>query len=177
MFKAASKFRTLSLALLGAALVSGCGSRTPLNLVPSGEGPDDDPSGDRDAAVGGDVARDGRVDLDAPRDRSDAADARDGADVRDALDATDVSDTSDAPCFAVSREGKGIPIDFVFLVDKSTSMNADAGMKSRWTAMAGALNTFVQSPSSAGLGAAVAFFPKSTPGGNGRDCPVLSTAT
>ena len=70
------------------------------------------------------------------------------------------------PCFAESREGKGIPIDFYFVVDKSNSMTADAGMQTRWSAMVNALNAFVRSPASAGLGAGLNFFPKSSNGTN-----------
>jgi hypothetical protein len=39
-------------------------------------------------------------------------------------------------------------------------------MQSRWRAMVNALNTFVSSPMSAGLGAGLNFFPKSAPGTN-----------
>jgi hypothetical protein len=130
----------------------------------SGGGPNDDPtnpdaSRDPDASADASVDRslDGRADSDVGRD----------TDVLDALDRADFPDSADVlPCFAESREGKGIPIDFYFVVDKSNSMSTDAGMQSRWSAMVNALNAFVRSPASAGLGAGVNFFPKSSNGTN-----------
>lgn len=170
--------RLLTLSVF-AALPVACGSRTPLNYVPfSDDGTDDDPDGSRDpdasrnpdaslSDVNADRSLDGVVDFDARRDGSDVRDATDAFDGADRSDRADVPDVPDLPpCFAESREGKGIPIDFYFLVDKSNSMGSDAGMQSRWTAMANALNTFVRSPMSAGLGAGVNFFPKSSTGNN-----------
>jgi len=163
-------------AMVIAAMPAACGSRTPLGYIPSfGDGTDEE---DPDASLDPDGSRRTDASTDRSIDGSNNADAsRDGADVRDALDAADRQDSADTPdipdvlpCFAESREGKGIPIDFYFVVDKSTSMNADAGMQTRWTAMVNALNTFVRSPSSAGLGAGVNLFPKSM--GNTTLCGV-----
>ncbi|HMI85984.1 MAG TPA: vWA domain-containing protein [Polyangiaceae bacterium] len=167
--------RLLTVSVL-AALPVACGSRTPLNYVPfSDDGTDDDPdaSRERDASlsdVNADRSLDGLAGLDARRDGSDVRDATDAFDSADSADRSDRADIADVPdlppCFAESREGKGIPIDFYFVVDKSNSMGADAGMQSRWSAMTNALNTFVRSPMSAGLGAGVNFFPKSSTGNN-----------
>jgi hypothetical protein len=160
----ASAIRFIVSLLVSAGLLA-CGSRTPLETVPtSGGGPNDDPtnpdaSRDPDASADASVDRslDGRADSDVGRD----------TDVLDALDRADFPDSADVlPCFAESREGKGIPIDFYFVVDKSNSMSTDAGMQSRWSAMVNALNAFVRSPASAGLGAGVNFFPKSSNGTN-----------
>lgn len=174
-----SSRRAAAIRLLGATVVAAmtvaCGSRTPLNYVPSFDDGTDDPN--PDASLDPDAATRSDANPDRSIDGSGDSDARrDGADVRDALDARDVADRADIadtpdipdlpPCFAESREGKGIPIDFYFVVDKSNSMAADAGMQSRWSAMANALNTFVRSPSSAGLGAGVGFFPRSSTGTN-----------
>jgi Mg-chelatase subunit ChlD len=151
---------------LTVSLLAACGSRTPLGYIPSvDDGTDDtDPDGSRDpdaatrSDASADRSQDGRVDLDARRDVRDASDAFDRADTPDVPDLP--------PCHAESREGKGIPIDFYFVVDKSSSMGTNAGTQTRWSAMANALNTFVRSPSSAGLGAGVNFFPKSSTGNN-----------
>ncbi len=161
--------RLLTVSVFAATCLA-CGSRTPLNYNPSvGDGTDDDTdpdaSRDRDAATRSDITIDRSVDgaasLDARSDVRDASDALDRADIADRPDLPELP-----PCHAESREGKGIPIDFYFVVDKSNSMGSDAGMQSRWSAMANALNTFVRSPSSAGLGAGVNFFPKSSTGNN-----------
>ena len=159
-----------------AAIPVACGSRTPLNYVPSfdDDETDDthpDASRDPDASTRSDTnadrSVDGRDDADAPRDGADVPDALDARDVADRADIPDIPDIPDLPpCHAESREGKGIPIDFYFVVDKSNSMGTDAGMQSRWSAMANALSTFVRSPSSAGLGAGVGFFPRSSNGTN-----------
>jgi hypothetical protein len=161
----ASAIRCLVTMLIAAAPLA-CGSRTPFDIVPTGNGSDPDPtdpdaSFDPDVSVRSDVSTDRRIDGDVNRDSADARDVADRADIPDIPDIRDVP-----PCFAESREGKGIPIDFYFVVDKSNSMTADAGMQSRWTAMVNALNTFVRSPASAGLGAGVNFFPKSSNGTN-----------
>jgi len=161
----ASAIRFLVMLLVSAGALA-CGSRTPLEIVPTkGGGSDDDPtnpdaSRDPDASVRSDANIDRSLD-----GRSDSDVNRDG-DVRDTLDRADIPDIPDVPCFAESREGKGIPVDFYFVVDKSNSMAADAGMQSRWSAMVNALNAFVRSPASAGLGAGVNFFPKSSNGTN-----------
>jgi Mg-chelatase subunit ChlD len=120
-------------------------------------------SRDADASARPDVLTDRSLDAPSDGDVRDSSDVADRADIADARDIPDIPDIPDLPkCHAESREGKGIPIDFYFLVDKSTSMGNDAGMQSRWTAMSSALNTFVRSPSSAGLGAGLNFFPKTT---------------
>lgn len=154
----------LLVALGFAAGALACGSRTPFNVIPSSTGDDDDDpsldaSRDRDASVRadafGDRSLDGRADGDASRDGDVNLDRADNADVPDL-----------PPCHAESRAGKGIPIDFYFVVDKSNSMANDAGMKSRWTAMSNALSAFVRAPESAGLGAGIGFFPRSSNGSN-----------
>jgi hypothetical protein len=161
----ASAIRFFVMLLVSAGALA-CGSRTPLEIVPTkGGGSDDDPtnpdaSRDPDASVRSDAnidrSLDGRADSDVNRD----------GDVSDTLDRADIPDIPDVPCFAESREGKGVPVDFYFVVDKSNSMATDAGMQSRWSAMVNALNAFVRSPASVGLGAGVNFFPKSSNGTN-----------
>jgi hypothetical protein len=77
-----------------------------------------------------------------------------------------------------------VPTDLFFMVDKSGSMNTiDPGSTvSRWTAVSLAMNQFLTSPSSAGLGAGIAFFPIAVadagPGGRaGTDCTAADYAT
>jgi hypothetical protein len=170
--------RLLAAMVIG-AMPTACGSRTPLGYIPFGDGIDEvDPDASRDPDASPDPDGATRTDASADRSLDGSSDGpRDGADVRDALDAADRRDNADfpdvpdaLPCFAESREGKGIPIDFYFVVDKSTSMNTNAGVQTRWSAMINALNTFVRSPASVGLGAGVGFFPRAT--GNTTLCNV-----
>jgi hypothetical protein len=73
-----------------------------------------------------------------------------------------------ANCFIGSQAVGEIPIDLYFMMDKSSSMNMfDRGQTvSRWTAVSQAMKTFVNSPKTAGLGAGIAFFPRSDSVGN-----------
>ncbi|HEY3593038.1 MAG TPA: hypothetical protein VGL13_04170, partial [Polyangiaceae bacterium] len=70
-------------------------------------------------------------------------------------------------CFRDSRLIGVIPIDLYFAIDRSQSMNViDPGSRvSRWAAVSAALNSLLQSPMSAGLGAGIEFFPRSDSGG------------
>src|SRR5687768_14920033 len=110
----ASVIRLLA-TMVVAMLFAACGSRTPLNYIPTfGDGIDDDDtdsdpdaSRDRDASTRTDTNTDRSVDA---RNENDVVEGgRDGADVRDALDAADrcdIADTPDIPdippCFAES---------------------------------------------------------------------------
>jgi len=116
-FAVASRYGSLALGL-SAALLTACGSRTPLDVDP----------------------RDGSV-----------------AVPPESLDSSMRSD-----CFTGSQLVGEIPIDLYFMMDKSTSMNMfDRGQPvSRWTAVAQAMKTFINSPKSVGLGAGIAFFPR-----------------
>ena len=155
VLKSTAAIRLLAVSV-AAALPLGCGSRTPLDWLPSNDDgtKEADPDASRDPDARSDASADRSLDEDARRDSSDA----DRADLADLADRPDIPELP--PCHAESRQGKGLPVDFYFVVDKSTSMGNDAGMQSRWLAMVNALNTFVISPSSAGLGAGVNFFPK-----------------
>jgi hypothetical protein len=74
-------------------------------------------------------------------------------------------------CLASSHQTHGVPTDLFFMVDKSGSMNTiDPGSTtSRWQSVLFAMNDFLSSPDSAGLGAGIAFFPISEEGG-APDC-------
>jgi hypothetical protein len=70
--------------------------------------------------------------------------------------------SSRSQCFTSSQLVGEIPIDLYFMMDKSSSMNMfDHGQTiSRWTAVSRAMKTFINSPKSVGLGAGIAFFPR-----------------
>jgi hypothetical protein len=84
------------------------------------------------------------------------------------------SDRDVAACLAGSRAIGQIPVDLYFTLDRSRSMDTvDRGaMKTRWQAVASALDTFINSPLSNGIGAGIAFFPRTTTGG----APLCGTA-
>jgi hypothetical protein len=62
-------------------------------------------------------------------------------------------------CAEEAHDGKMVPVDLLFLVDISGSMEESAGAQSKWVALRDALSTFVRDPKSAGLGAGLLFFP------------------
>jgi hypothetical protein len=62
-------------------------------------------------------------------------------------------------CAEEAHDGKLVPVDLLFLVDISGSMEESAGAQSKWVALRDALQTFVRDPKSAGLGAGLVFFP------------------
>jgi hypothetical protein len=70
-------------------------------------------------------------------------------------------------CFTGTRPVGEIFIDLYFTLDKSRSMGTflRGSSLTRWNAVAGAMNTFINSPLSAGLGAGITFFPRTSPGG------------
>jgi len=72
-------------------------------------------------------------------------------------------------CIKGTRPVHAIQIDLYFTLDKSRSMRTvDRGSTlSRWDAVSAALDTFINAPLSAGLGAGIAFFPRD--GANGGD--------
>jgi len=103
-----------------------------------------------------------------PTDASDTV-IRDGSDAaRDAADASDVADAPILECFTGSRAIGQIPIDLFFALDRSKSMDTvDRGATlTRWEAISAAMNTFINAPLSAGLGAGLTFFPRSMLGGS-----------
>lgn len=69
-------------------------------------------------------------------------------------------------CAAQTYDGKQRPLDMYIMMDESGSM---AG--SSWSAVTGAIKTFVQSPSTAGVGVGIQFFPPPSAQGN---CPPLA---
>jgi hypothetical protein len=102
-----------------------------------------------------------------PTDASETRDAVDaGPDVDDS--SIDVNDAQIPECFMGSRPVGQIPIDLYFALDRSKSMDSiDRGTTlTRWEAISAAMNSFINAPLSAGLGAGLMFFPRSTSGGS-----------
>jgi hypothetical protein len=82
-------------------------------------------------------------------------------------DRSDASDAENGRCIAGTRPVGPIPIDLYFTLDRSKSMDTiDRGATmTRWEAISAAMNTFINSPLSVGLGAGIAFFPRNAVGG------------
>jgi hypothetical protein len=76
------------------------------------------------------------------------------------------------PCITGTRPVREVHIDLSFMLDKSKSMNSPVAGSSqtRWQAVASALDSFLNSPLSAGLGAGISFFPRQD-GGRDRCLP------
>lgn len=68
-------------------------------------------------------------------------------------------------CTAVSHQAHGVPTDLYFLVDRSRSMDStpSGASVSKWEAVGQAMQQFLSSSDSAGLGAGLGFLPVSTP--------------
>jgi len=83
----------------------------------------------------------------------------------DALDGGEDSEID--RCLSDAREIGDITIDLFFTMDRSLSMRTvDRGSTTtRWEAVSQAMASFVNSSSSAGLGAGIEFFPRLTPDG------------
>jgi hypothetical protein len=71
-------------------------------------------------------------------------------------------------CITGTRAIHEVHIDLYFTLDKSKSMmRVDPGTTmSRWGAVSSALDTFINAPLSAGLGAGIGFFPRTGPNGD-----------
>jgi hypothetical protein len=62
-------------------------------------------------------------------------------------------------CAEESHAAQLVPLDLLFLVDTSGSMNGSAGASSKWQMARDALLAFIKDPGSAGLGVGLQFFP------------------
>jgi uncharacterized protein YegL len=60
----------------------------------------------------------------------------------------------DASCASTSSKAQGVPVELVFMFDRSGSMN----QQSKWTSCSQGLNAFFADPNSAGLSASLQFF-------------------
>lgn len=65
---------------------------------------------------------------------------------------TTTSDTT--PCVSTSAEAQRVPLDIIFLVDRSSSMQGD-----KWDGTTSALATFCNDPASTKIGVGLAYFP------------------
>jgi hypothetical protein len=61
-------------------------------------------------------------------------------------------------CTSTSAEAHRVPIDIVFLIDRSASMSG-----TKWMGTTSALTTFFNDPASAGIGAGIVYMPTDTP--------------
>jgi hypothetical protein len=73
------------------------------------------------------------------------------------LDAGDPDNmlTPDSACAAEPHKGELVPLDLYILLDRSSSMQDGA----KWSSTVSALQTFISSPQSKGLGVGIQFFP------------------
>jgi len=63
--------------------------------------------------------------------------------------------TGDAACGAVKSQAQKLPVDLVFGIDQSFSMD----FQDKWSSLSAALESFVADPASAGLDMGIQFFP------------------
>jgi Mg-chelatase subunit ChlD len=66
----------------------------------------------------------------------------------------------DKACAGELHEGKLVPVDLLFLLDTSGSMEERAGEKSKWRSVRDAIEAFMRDPQSAGLGVGLKTFPE-----------------
>ena len=71
----------------------------------------------------------------------------------------------DAACAATSQQAHQVPLDLYVMLDSSGSMLTPVSATSdKWTAVRGALTSFLQDQKSAGLGVGLQYFPLLQPG-------------
>jgi hypothetical protein len=71
----------------------------------------------------------------------------------------------DAACAAQSQTAEKLPLDMYVMLDSSGSMTETTSSgQTKWDAISLALTTFVNDPSSAGIGVGLQYFPLTTPG-------------
>jgi hypothetical protein len=80
-------------------------------------------------------------------------------------------------CASSTYEGESMPLDIFIMFDQSGSMNEKANSGTKWDAVKGALQTFVNDPASAGIGVGIQYFPLGIPTTpctmNGPDCQCI----
>jgi hypothetical protein len=132
--------RTVSLVSLVALLAAACGSSSPIkSIYADGGGGDDGALGKGDGAGGhrGDGSGGTRKDTGT------------------ILTGGDSSTTTDASCGTVKQKAQPLPVEILFGIDTSFSMD----FESKWTNLSAALTSFVNDPASAGLDLGIQFFP------------------
>jgi hypothetical protein len=70
-----------------------------------------------------------------------------------------MGDPNGPKCAEDVHDGKILPLDLLFLVDISGSMDETAAMRSKWVAVRDALQAFLRDSGSAGMGAGLQVFP------------------
>lgn len=70
------------------------------------------------------------------------------------INMTDGGTPDDGACVTTSAEARRVPLDILFLIDRSASMSGP-----KWEGTKTALNTFFNDPASAGIGAGMVYFP------------------
>jgi len=80
----------------------------------------------------------------------------------------------DASCAAQATKAEQLPLDIFIMLDQSASMDETVGTGgSKWTAVTGALNTFLQQPQT-NVSVGIQYFGL-PPGGGGGTCPTTCT--
>lgn len=83
-----------------------------------------------------------------------------GEDGFDAGAMTDGSVTDASACAAESTKAEQLPLDMYIMLDQSGSMSdAVSNGGTKWNAVSGALQTFVNQPGTAGIGVGIQYFP------------------
>jgi hypothetical protein len=141
----AQPLATGALALV-CAVVVGCGSSA-TGDVPGGDGGGADGKGGNGHTDGGAGRTDGKA-----RDGSGGG----GGHETGVLTGGDSSGSSgDAACGSVRKQAQKVPVDLIFGIDTSFSMD----FENKWTSLSAALETFVSDPASSGLDLGIQFFP------------------
>jgi hypothetical protein len=65
----------------------------------------------------------------------------------------------DTTCVAATQQGEGIPLDMFVIWDRSGSMDDDVNGGTKWELATAAFDSFVNDPSSSGIGVGLAYFP------------------
>jgi hypothetical protein len=138
---------------LAVALVAGmvaCGSN---GNNGGGGGNNGDGGGDGSNHGGGPGDGGARRDGGDAKARDGSGGGHDGGIVLMGGDATGPS--GDAACGTVKKQAQQIPVDLVFGIDTSFSMD----FENKWTSLSAALDSFVDDPASSGLNLGIQFFP------------------
>jgi hypothetical protein len=77
------------------------------------------------------------------------------------IDGGNTGGASDAACVSTSAAAHRIPLDMVFLIDQSGSMEEHSGSGTKWSGISSALKSFCNDPASAGIGVGLLFLPYS----------------
>jgi hypothetical protein len=110
-----------------------------------------DPDDDLDAGGAATAGTGGGAGSHGSRDAGFSVSYRDGG-------AEDSAGTGET-CAGEVHQGHLVPVDMLFLLDTSGSMEENGGAKSKWMSMRDAISSFIKDPQSAGLGVGMERFP------------------